>query len=100
MEMAQHWMNRCHTQYTYLLSGLETITFTAIGWLFGKEVHRQQAQPAERRAEMMPHMALDARQTADMEEMRGKMRGKGVMDHTHDPICSLSLQWSIHALRK
>ena len=79
-------------QYTFLLSGLETITFTAIGWLFGKEVHRQQAQQAERRADLMEQMAMEAMQTvaneakrADIEEMKGKMLGKGVMDHAHDP---------------
>jgi len=74
------------------MSGLETITFTAIGWLFGKEVHRQQAQQAERRADMMGHMAMNSMQTvaneakrADMEKMKGKMLGKGVMDYAHDP---------------
>jgi len=78
-------------QYTYLMSGLETITFTAIGWLFGKEVHRQQAQQAERRADLMEHMAMEAMQTvaneakrADIEKMKRKMLEKGVMDHAHE----------------
>jgi len=36
--------------YVYLLTGIETITFTAIGWLFGKEVHREQAEMAQLQA--------------------------------------------------
>ncbi len=34
-------------RYVYLLAGIETITFTSIGWLFGKEVHREQAEMAQ-----------------------------------------------------
>src|SRR4051794_34020303 len=34
-------------RYVYLLSGVEAIAFAATGWLFGKEVHREQAQTAE-----------------------------------------------------
>lgn len=37
-------------RFIYLLTGVETITFAGIGWLFGKEVHREQAQIAERQA--------------------------------------------------
>jgi hypothetical protein len=37
-------------RYVYLLTGIETITFTAIGWLFGKEVHREQAEMAQQQA--------------------------------------------------
>jgi hypothetical protein len=35
-------------RYIYLLTGIETIVFTAIGWLFGKAVHRGEAQQAEK----------------------------------------------------
>jgi LPS sulfotransferase NodH len=34
----------------YVFSAVEAIAFAAVGWLFGKEVHREQAQAAERRA--------------------------------------------------
>lgn len=33
-------------QLVYLLSGVEAVTFAAIGWLFGKEVNRGQAREA------------------------------------------------------
>lgn len=36
---------------TYLFGSVEAIVFAAIGWLFGKEVHREQAQQAEERAD-------------------------------------------------
>ena len=35
------------TRYVYLLSGVEAIAFAAAGFLFGKEVHRKQAENAE-----------------------------------------------------
>jgi hypothetical protein len=31
-------------RYTYLLTGVEAVVFAAVGWLFGKEVHREQAE--------------------------------------------------------
>ncbi len=39
------------TRYTFLLGGIEAIAFAAVGYLFGKEVHRQQAEKAEKRAQ-------------------------------------------------
>lgn len=36
---------------TYLFAAVEAIAFAAVGWLFGKEVHREQAENAEQRAE-------------------------------------------------
>jgi cytochrome bd-type quinol oxidase subunit 1 len=38
-------------RYTYLLGGLEAIVFTAVGWLFGREVNRKQAEQAEKATE-------------------------------------------------
>lgn len=38
------------TRYTFLLGGIEAIAFAAVGYLFGREVHRQQAAKAEKRA--------------------------------------------------
>ena len=35
------------SRYTYLLGGLEAVVFTAVGWLFGREVNRKQAEQAE-----------------------------------------------------
>src|SRR3954469_17211509 len=34
-------------RYVFLLGGLEAIVFTAVGWLFGREVNRKQAEQAE-----------------------------------------------------
>src|SRR5438045_3246044 len=59
-------------RYAYLLAGVETITFTAIGWLFGKEVHREQAQQAELRA----NETQDAMNTVAAENTRGRMVAK------------------------
>jgi hypothetical protein len=59
-------------RFIYLLTGVETITFAGIGWLFGKEVHREQAQRAERQAEdAMQHATEAMKQNADI--MHGAM---------------------------
>ena len=47
-------------RYVYLLTGIETITFTAIGWLFGKEVHREQAEMAQQQATAAMEQAKEA----------------------------------------
>ena len=50
------WGDRATTNETawnravFLFTGVETIVFAAVGFLFGKEVHRQQAVNAEDRA--------------------------------------------------
>ena len=36
---------------TYLFAAVEAVTFAAVGWLFGKEVHRERAEAAEKRAD-------------------------------------------------
>lgn len=50
-------------RYTYLLGGLEAIVFTAVGWLFGREVNRKQAEQAE---------------TATKEAAEAKKKGEGL----------------------
>lgn len=60
-------------RFIYLLTGVETITFAGIGWLFGKEVHREQAQVAERQAEGAMQQVTEAmKQNADI--MHGTMQ--------------------------
>jgi hypothetical protein len=72
-------------RYTYLLTGVETITFTAIGWLFGKEVHREQAQQADLRADQTQQIAMVATGNAAEEKTKGRMIAKTVMEHAKDP---------------
>lgn len=67
-------------QYTYLLAGVETITFTAIGWLFGKEMHREQAQQAELRA----NETQKAMNAVAEENTKGRMVAKYVTEHKND----------------
>jgi hypothetical protein len=60
-------------RFIYLLTGVETITFAGIGWLFGKEVHREQAQAAERQAEGAMQQVTEAmKQNGDI--MSGAMQ--------------------------
>jgi hypothetical protein len=35
----------------YVFSGVQTVVFTAVGWLFGREVNRRQAETAQERAD-------------------------------------------------
>jgi hypothetical protein len=81
-------------QYVYLLTGVETITFTSIGWLFGKEVHREQAQMAERQAEeAMGQVTAAMKQNAEitqgaMEQVTGTR--KETMEIVHQTMAILT----------
>jgi hypothetical protein len=54
----------------YVLLGVEAIAFTAVGWLFGREVHRGEAKVAEKHAD-------EAKQDARLE----KSRADAAKDH-------------------
>ena len=61
-------------RYVLLLTGVEAVVFAAVGWLFGKEVHREQADNAE-----------NARKTADVDKQQAvadaasaEARGRGL----------------------
>jgi hypothetical protein len=45
----------------YLLTSVETSAFAATGWLFGKEVHREQAMDAKQQASSAMEQATQAR---------------------------------------
>ena len=51
-------------RYVYLFCGVEAIAFAAAGFLFGKEVHREQAAKAEQRADKEAQQAKDANSQA------------------------------------
>ena len=47
----------------YVLLGVEALAFTAVGWLFGREVHRGEAKEAQKHAD-------EAKQVATLEKNR------------------------------
>jgi hypothetical protein len=53
----------------YLFSALEAIVFTAVGWLFGREVHRSAAETARQDAANAKQEAHDAK-TETLSEIR------------------------------
>lgn len=52
------------TRSAWVVQGVEAIAFTAVGWLFGKEVHRGEAEQAKERADEAKGEAKDAKQDA------------------------------------
>jgi len=52
------------TRSVYLLSGIEAVAFAGVGWLFGKEVHRERADNAEKRADASQKAAMQAGEQA------------------------------------
>jgi hypothetical protein len=44
---ADHARDLTWARQTFLLAGIEAITFAAIGWLFGREINRARAERAE-----------------------------------------------------
>jgi hypothetical protein len=49
---------------TYLLSGVEAVVFAAVGFLFGREVHRERAITAEAKADTANAESKTAKETA------------------------------------
>ena len=56
----------------YLFAGVEAIAYAAAGFLFGREVHRQRAEQAERRASSEQARATEAVKKAAEETTKGK----------------------------
>lgn len=82
------------SRYIYLLGGLEAIVFTAVGWLFGREVNRKQAEQAE--------AATNEAKAAKKEASDAKVQGNGLkqailtsgtsgLESPNDPLGSLKL---------
>ncbi len=44
---AEHANETVWTRRVYLLGGVQAIVFASVGWLFGREVHRSEAQSAK-----------------------------------------------------
>ncbi|MBI2387604.1 MAG: hypothetical protein HYV14_16580 [Elusimicrobia bacterium] len=63
---------RTWTRAIYLFGSVEAIAFAAAGFLFGREVHREQAAKAERRADTAEKSTKDALKTALDAEAKGK----------------------------
>lgn len=56
----------------YLFGSAEAIAFTAVGWLFGREVNRQRAERAETQAQDATASAAEATQQAVSSKERGE----------------------------
>jgi hypothetical protein len=65
----QRWLRS-----TYLLAGIEAIVFASVGWLFGKEVHRAQAESAEQRADESEEKANKGEALAQMVLAKSQVR--------------------------
>lgn len=60
----------------YIFAAIEALAFTAVGWIFGREVNRQRADAADKRAD-------DAEQQKDTEKEKGaKLAGLVVGERT------------------
>jgi hypothetical protein len=48
-------------RWVYVFGAVEAIVFAAVGWFFGREVHRERAEKAEERAKEAEQEKVDAR---------------------------------------
>ena len=74
------------SRFMYLYNGLEAIVFAAIGWLFGREVHRAQAQAAEQRASAAEQRATEAgteSATAKLEAKESAVKAHSLVHAIH-----------------
>jgi uncharacterized membrane protein YccC len=63
---------RLWTRATYLFGSVEAIAFAAAGFLFGREVHREQAAKAEKRADAAEQTARQASSEAAQAQANGE----------------------------
>ncbi len=59
------------SRYVYLFGAVEALVFTAVGWLFGREVNRQAVQSAEARADQATSRTEEATAKAAEQEAKG-----------------------------
>ena len=64
--------NELWTRAVYLLGGVEAITFSAAGYFFGREVHRERAEQAEEKAAQAHADVVGAEKRATEAESKGK----------------------------
>jgi hypothetical protein len=81
------------SRLVYLLTGVEAIAFAGAGWVFGKEVHRAEAQRAgeqvqaeQQRTSQAEADARQANAAAQAERLRGTRMAQAVETaHTQQP---------------
>src|SRR5262245_34336337 len=66
-------------RYTYIASGVEAVVFAAVGWLFGKEVHREQAEKAEEQREQSETEKTNAVAAAAGAQAKGQELARAVI---------------------
>jgi len=79
------------TRYTFLLSSVEAIAFAGAGYLWGKEVHREQAEDANKRAKDAGQVAEEAKKQAGNAEeraVRAEEHGKDFIKYIENKVAS------------
>ena len=66
------------TRLVYVFGAVEALVFTAFGWLFGREVHREAAKSAETRADSAENRAEVASAEAADQKARGEALRAGI----------------------
>jgi hypothetical protein len=66
-------------RYTYLLTGVEAVVFAAVGWLFGREVHREQAANAEKARTEADKDKQDAVAAAAVADTKGRELARAII---------------------
>ena len=93
---------------TYLYAGIEALAYAAAGFLFGKEVHRQQAEKAEANADRSQQVANNAQMASATNKANGRTLANSIRRiddmqsmHTESsaPSTSDAFQVSIKVLR-
>ena len=66
------------TRAVYLFTGVEAIAFAAAGFLFGREVHRKEAQKAGERADAADKRATEAQNSATNAAVKGNALAEAI----------------------
>jgi hypothetical protein len=68
------------TRLIYLFSGVEAIVFSAVGFIFGREVNRGRAEKAEKEKKESKKEEQEARDKAKEEQMKGENLAKLILN--------------------
>jgi hypothetical protein len=77
-------------RYVYLLSGFEAIVFAAVGWMFGKEVHRERAEKAEEKGTEAVQKQVAAVTEAATEKQKGLGLAQAIIAHANEAPARLA----------
>lgn len=82
---AQSEDEKIWTRFIYLFSGVEAIVFSAVGFIFGREVNRTRAEKSENEAKDAQNQEKEAKIKENEAKVKGESLAKLVLSKVDNP---------------